>query len=41
MIDTRNLASEPQKPSSPDPTPQQDQGTPKPSSDKPDQQQQK
>lgn len=41
MIDTGNMASERQKPVSPDPTPQQDQGTPKPSSDKPGQQQQK
>ena len=35
------LSSEPQKPASPAPTPQPNEGAPKPSNDKPDQQQQK
>jgi hypothetical protein len=41
MTNTPNSSSEPQKPASPAPTPQQNQGTPQPSNDKPAQQQQK
>ena len=41
MTDTPISSSEPQKPASPAPNPQQNQGTPQPSNDKPGQQQQK
>jgi len=44
MSNTPNVASDPQKPATPvtpAPTPQQNQGQPKPSTDKPGQQQQK
>ena len=41
MTDTPKTSSEPQKPATPAPTPQQNQGTPQPSTDKPGQQQQK
>jgi hypothetical protein len=41
MIDTPKTSSEPQKPATSAPTPQQNQGTPQPSNNKPGQQQQK
>ncbi|MGB6314578.1 MAG: hypothetical protein WBG13_18745 [Pseudolabrys sp.] len=41
MTDTPIASSEPQKPAAPAPNPQQNQGTPQPSNDKPGQQQQK
>jgi hypothetical protein len=34
MTDTPKTSSEPQKPATPAPTPQQNQGTPKPDNDK-------
>jgi hypothetical protein len=39
MTDTPKTSSEPQKPATPAPTPQQDQSTPQPNTDKPGQQQ--
>ena len=39
MTDTPKTSAEPQKPATSAPTPQQNQGTPRPSNDKPGQQQ--
>jgi hypothetical protein len=39
MTDTEKTSAEPQKPATPAPTPQQNQGTPKPDNDKGQQQQ--
>jgi hypothetical protein len=39
MTDTPHSSSEPQKPATPAPTPQQNQDAPRPKNDKPDEQQ--